>query len=101
MVALVGYEIVAMAAPGYGGPSPCSVRCGVRRSNGNCPAKCCVDAETVLCLRRMPVMHRHQLALFEGTTRLAHIADTYPLPVVEEILVSVSVWHAHNVTNPS
>jgi len=27
---------------------------------------CWVDAETVLCLRFMPVMHRHQLALCES-----------------------------------
>jgi len=26
----------------------------------------CVDAETVLCLRFMPVMHRHQLAVCES-----------------------------------
>jgi len=29
-------------------------------------AQCCVDADTVLCLRLMPVMHRHQLALCES-----------------------------------
>jgi len=32
-----------------------------------CVCACiCVDVETVLCLRFMPVMHRHQLALCES-----------------------------------
>ena len=67
-------------------------------AQGNCPAKCCVDAETVLCLRRMPEMHRHQLALSEGEKEGSRRRNSLPAGLAShtEVQPATSTWSPGN-----
>ena len=55
----------------------------------------CVDAQTVLCLRFLPVMHRHQLALCESEKEgsLSEVeAHSRPSPASFAIIGSLYLW---------